>query len=370
MRSEQDSPRRILHITEAMGAGVSTALFDYVHNTSEFEHHLLYVPRDETEALGTAWSAAFESVGQLPAGHRQRIQAVAERVRQLRPDVVHAHSSYAGFYSRLAVSKSRTLKQVYTPHCYAFERQDLAAPLRLALRAIEWGLAFNTTVIAACSPREARLSRHWPGSPQLSYIPNAAIEIGTADTAPDSVSVHTETLAVAGAGRLGPQKDPEFFLASIEALRERGYQVKASWLGGGDQSSTTKLEEAGIEVTGWIPRAELLQRLAAQDIYLHTAAWEGFPLAILEAAALRVATVVRDIPAFTGIDLPLRIKAPKELPALWDSLRDPFYRAEAVADSRAALSGNNAEAQREALLKVYRNHTKKTVQSGNLGARV
>lgn len=114
-----------------------------------------------------------------------------------------------------------------------------------------------------------------------------------------------------------------------------------------------ELAENGIQVTGWLPRAQLLTELAGSDVYLHSAAWEGFPLAVLEADALRIATVLRDIPAFEDSDLPLRISSPEELAALWPQLRDPLLRSDIAERSRKALARNTGQSQRSALLRIY-----------------
>ncbi|WP_052663851.1 glycosyltransferase [Psychromicrobium lacuslunae] len=353
VRSRLDPTKRVLHITEAMGGGVASALFDYLRSTPELEHHLLYVSRAETSALGAQWKELFTSVQELPQGQLNRIRKVRSRIKELKPGVVHSHSSFAGFYARLAAAKSASLRQVHTPHCYAFERLDLKRPLRLALRLIEWTLSFNTTVLAGCSPRETALGARRFLSPQRSYLPNLAPELPIRQQTADSVSVRTEVLRVTGAGRLGAQKDPELFISAIQQLRQAGNRVVASWVGGGDPVLVDRLNRAGVQVTGWLPRPEALERLADNDVYLHTAAWEGFPLAVLEASALHLATVVRDIAAFQGLGLPAKITESSELPGLWEQLRDPIFRAELVAQTRYALRSNTRSAQRQALLEAY-----------------
>lgn len=353
MQSDGCAPFRILHVTESMGGGVSSALFDYIRNTPELEHHLRYVSRPETAALGEKWRALFASVEELPAGHFNRLRAVRSTIKQLKPDVVHSHSSFAGFYARLAALKSKRLKQVHTPHCYAFERLDLNSPVRLSLRLIEAALSRNTTVLAGCSPREVSLAQKWPLRSKSVYLPNLATKLEEPEATADSVAVRTEVLRIAAAGRIGAQKDPEYFISAIQQLRKAGYRVNPSWIGGGDAALTRRLTQAGVKVTGWLPRAEVFQALSAQDVYLHTAAWEGFPLAVLEASALHLATVVRDIPAFDGLDLPLKIVNSSELANLWDELRDPLFRADSVTKMQSALRSNSAQTQRAALLTAY-----------------
>lgn len=335
-----------------MGAGVSAAVFEYVKNTPEFEHHLLYVERAETKSLPAGWQRSFASVELLPPGHFSRIRAVRRAALRIAPGAVHSHSSFAGLYARLAFRNSALMQHVYTPHCYAFERLDLSPAARAAYRAAERLLSLNTGTVAGCSPRETALGKNMPGRGGAVYLPNSTV-LPRFDAPGSKVSVRTDLLRLAGAGRLGPQKDPVFFLTAVNALRQHGYTVQASWFGGGDEGLHRKLEAAGIQVTGWLPREQLLSRMATTDVYLHSAAWEGFPLAVLESGALRVATVVRNIPAFEGFDLPLRISSPADLVPLWEDLRNPFRRLEIAERSAAALAMNNAAAQRRALLEIY-----------------
>ncbi|MEK7691959.1 MAG: glycosyltransferase family 4 protein, partial [Bdellovibrionota bacterium] len=63
----------------------------------------------------------------------------------------------------------------------------------------------------------------------------------------------------------------------------------------GSGENMRELAHAPIEVTGWLPRENVLKTIHNKvDIYLHTSLWEGMPLAILEAMALRKPVVATD----------------------------------------------------------------------------
>lgn len=53
--------------------------------------------------------------------------------------------------------------------------------------------------------------------------------------------------------------------------------------------------DAGVPMTGWMPRVEALRALGASTIYPHWTAWDGLPLSVLEAMALDVVVAASDI---------------------------------------------------------------------------
>lgn len=354
---------RVLHVTESYGGGVLAAIRDYVVATPEVEHHLLFAAHDDAP-LGADALAGFASTQQLPRGHVAAIRATRAYARALKPDIVHAHSSFAGAYTRLALRAAGDSKKrprlAYTPHCYAFERRDLGGVARLAYRLIEYALARNTDVFAACSPREAKLS-NWPlARAKVVVVPNVApIERRTIDF---TRLTDKRRLTVVGAGRIRPeaktQKAPLFFLAAVEATRSAGQEVDAVWIGGGDTKIEQRLTDAGIRVTGWLDRAAVLDVLASSDVYLHSGAWEGFPIAVLEADALGIPQIVRAIPAFDCLDLPAVAATAADVPALLAALQSGPTRTDNASAVRAALATNTPECQRAALQAAWALPTK------------
>ncbi|WP_170977761.1 glycosyltransferase family 4 protein [Blastococcus sp. CCUG 61487] len=337
---------RVLHVVQKFSSGVGSAIAQYTRSVPELEHHLVSgTPVDAEGDL--ADHGDFASVHRMDGSHLSRIRRVRELVAELRPDVVHAHSSHGGAYARLAVSRWRT-PLVYTPHCYAFERRDVAFAVRAAFWAVEALLAVNTSAVAACSAREARLSRMPLRRPPRWVVPNIAPA-----HRPDRPGRQGTERLVVGGGRLSPQKDPAFFLAVVRRLRAARPGLRAVWLGDGDPARRAALEAEGVEVTGWLPRDATLKTLSAADLYLHSARWEGFPLMVAEAAALEVPTLVRRLPCFVDVPLALTLDPDPHAPPPLALLDDGAAAATNVLAWAEALGGHTAAAQRAALLAVY-----------------
>ncbi len=114
-------------------------------------------------------------------------------------------------------------------------------------------------------------------------------------------------------GRVAPQKDPQFLAEVIARVNAQRRGIRWVWVGDGDGRHRKPLEEQRVEITGWLPRRQVLARLQKADLYVHTAAWEGNPMSLLEAAALGVPTVARSIPALTSLGYPDCLKSPADM---------------------------------------------------------
>lgn len=350
MTQDSSQSRAVVHIAESYAGGVVSAIHDYVRNSPDLDHHLLYATRQDAP-LADSSLVGFDSVTKFPAGHLARIRAVRDIRRRFPTAILHAHSSYAGVYTRLAVRANNRHPIVYTPHCYAFERRDVSAIVRSGFRGAEALLALNTSAFAACSKRELELSE-WPlGSATQHYVPN----VPPADSGlRKSVADVERPPTLVGSGRFGAQKDPQFFARAVRALRDQGRDLDAIWIGGGDDPTMrAAMADSGVEVTGWLPREVALERMMSADVYLHSASWEGFPVGVLEVAAMRIPTIVRDITAFQGVDVPLKITQPNEILPLWDRLADAAYRERIADELDAALEECTDVHQQAALQRVY-----------------
>lgn len=339
---------RVLHIAESYGAGTAGAISAYVRSTPDLEHHLMYRGR-ESEPL-SGHEPIFTSRHQLGDGISRNVRAIRRVTKDLRPDVVHAHSSWAGVLTRLSILRLRSRRIVYTPHCFAFERRDIGSIKRFVIRLCEAILSLNTTVIAACSQREGELARGLRRpAPRAIHVPNVAIG-SSAQTArsPDHIA------GVFTVGRVSAQKDPEFFAAFVQELRRLHPSLAATWVGGGDPSLEKSLRDAGISVTGWSDASTVQGWLASGQVYVHTAAWDGFPLTILEANAAGARIVARTTPALGRMPDTDTRKLPAELADVVNNLlaSPSMSLANRVAWTKA-LADNTGSKQRDRLLAAY-----------------
>jgi len=338
----------ILHVTESYGAGTATAVRQYARSTPEFDHYLLRSLRREGKAE-RAGDSPFVATWDLPKQGITALSRIRSIADELQPSVVHAHSSIAGVYVRLALRRGKGPRIVYTPHCFAFERRDVPAPARALYHVAERILARNQDYLAACSPREEQLAKSMCTISGVGFVPNVATV--PEDLSSDSGSFHE---SIATIGRISPQKDPDFFRQIASEVRRRDSRFAIHWIGDGDAEDIAKLGYAGVTISGWLPQRDVIDVARRSSFYLHTALWEGFPLSVLEAVRLGLLPVVRSSPAFSHLPSDLLFSTVDEGVEMIRALTESEgRRREHLARWRVALADNTVANQHDALCAAY-----------------
>jgi len=211
---------------------------------------------------------------------------IRRKLRKLNPDVLHMHSSFAGFIGRMATLGWRSeLRAIYSPHCISFMRTDISYTKRRLFTLLEAVAARSHASYVACSRSEAQAIERALGRPAILLENAVDVEFYARSSRDfsDKTSGQGARFTVVTAGGIRRQKGFELF-AEI-ARRMSGQGIQFLWIGDGDRANRAVLNEAGVHVTGWCTRQDVRDILHTADAYLSTAAWEGMPISVIEAMA-------------------------------------------------------------------------------------
>lgn len=325
---------KILHVSEAFGGGIVSSLYSFASNAENLEHHILACERED-QPLSKDLNEVFASVNPMRRNIFGAIADIRSMVNKIKPDFVHLHSSYAGVYGR--ISGLPRQKIIYSPHGFAFERRSSPFLLRMFYYAAEKFLSRRSEAFAGVSLEEVKRARKLNRRVRAVFVPNTTDILTNQNVSIDPAN--SMLIKIACAGRLCDQKDPHFLIETLKRLsREMRERLAITWIGSGDKRMSKKLSQIGVRVTGWVTHEEATRELASCDLYLHVAAWEGFPMTVIEAAALGRPIMLRRIRAFNGFGLPDE--------ALVDSHKDAAERIEKWVAS-AEQRGENASLTRK-----------------------
>lgn len=289
---------KILHITESLGAGVGHFLQLATRGQVAAGHEVVLAHSIRSDTAVNELDAQFSFVAQrLVVPMVTQVSFVKDAwsvwrllrvITQLQPDVIHLHSSKAGVLGRVAAWLSGQRPRVfYSPHGFAFLRQDVSGlKQKLFLMFERWSAKLGGTLVA-CSGSEAELAAQKVGHPRVRLVENATDlnDVQTSTGSSDGV------VRVVNAGRVCYQKAPWRFKTVAQRCAE--LSVRFVWLGDGDLAHELKLSK--LQLTGWLNRAQMAEQLTQADIFLMPSLWEGMPLALIEAQAAGVPAVVSNV---------------------------------------------------------------------------
>ncbi|WP_269501782.1 glycosyltransferase family 4 protein [Burkholderia sp. IMCC1007] len=306
-RAARTSRLRIALVAEAAGGGVAVhlaSLIDGLSASDDVELHLI-VPdgaRFDGRILDERVLCRCASVHRVPmrraVGWRDAL-AVSRMYRcllQIRPDIVHSHSSKAGAIARLCIGPWR---HVYTPHAVYTLNPSLTAFQRRFYGTIERLLGrLCTHRIIAVSHDEAQHLQHALGIParRVTTIVNGVAPPHTMPRhdARQALGLRDDTLVVGFVGRFDHQKGVDRLVRIARGVyRQCGRSVQFVAIGPGDFHAAAgpdaEYVPPTLQVAGAVERAS--RYFSAFDLFALPSRYEGFPYVCLEAMAARVPIV-------------------------------------------------------------------------------
>jgi glycosyltransferase involved in cell wall biosynthesis len=300
-----------------------------------------------TDALTKA-GIAFESLHHLRRELHPLHDALAVRelrgvIKKLKPDLISAHASKAGFVGRMA-ARSVGVPVIYTPHCWSFVDGFPRAKLYLLAEKIasRWG---DRVVAVSEEERQIAISQGVCRAEKITRIYNGMPDVAAhLRASPEECPPRMVMIA-----RFEEQKDHSTVVRALAQLEDLPWSLDLVGDGPTMAGVRRQVAEAGltsrVHFLGY--RTDIPQILAQAQIYLLISNWEGFPRSIIEAmrAGLPVVTsdvggsreaVQQDVTGFTvpkgdaeGLASKLRIL-----------LADPETRARMGSAGRASYEAN------------------------------
>lgn len=354
---------KILHVVEPLATGILSSISQICWRLRDrHEFHVLHGIRAEMppdfkrrfpeETHFSGWDVGREI---SPIKDVAALSMLRRTIKDVAPDLVHAHASKAGALARIATVFS-PVPVVYSPRGYAFLRRDVPAVSRIGYWSIEWLLGRTSHLTVACGLGEyskaLRVARNV-------HLINNMIDFPYIQQNIRNVVSH-DTFDVVMCGGIRPQKNfPLFCQIASAFVKDPNYRFM--WVGGGDTGIVDPVP-ANIHVTGWLPHEDSVRAIAAADVFMQTSDWEGLPISVLEAMALakpllsrpgvgNTELVIHGVNGFLCSNIEEFVK---HLRALHD---DPTFRIQAGARSKdIAQRIYNPDHNSEFWNSIYKNY--------------
>lgn len=308
-------PIRVLEILEATTGGTRRHLYYLLKylDPQKFQFTLVYSNLRDPYFASDLAEFAKSGVTLIEVPMRREIAPWHDLVALIRIyrimiqgrfDLVHAHSSKAGFLGRLAAKLSGIKAIVYTPHSFAFQYcpQSLQGRLYRFLERTA-GYLHHQMICVSEGEREVALRHRITSPAKIQVIPNTvpveAMQPKRSCAAIKKIFDIPAGVKVVGmVAQFRPQKGYRHFIRAIPLIQKRCPDTRFLIIGDGPlmEEARQSIQQMGIAEAVIMAghQENPYDFYQVMDVFVLSSLWEGMPYVILEAIAMGLPIVATD----------------------------------------------------------------------------
>lgn len=304
---------KLLYGVECFGGGVLKHILHLVEGIDRniFEIHIIssnLVDHPEAVEAGKYLQSMGIEVRMIKIKHSicilsdfKCIREIIKYIRNNKIDLIHAHSTKAGFLFRLAALHTKT-PVIYTPHCFYFNavggiRKKLVIMYEKLFQKISCKIVVSTNEYFQMKEMDFDMEK-------ISVIDNAInpryyVRYDGQEVR-KKYGIPLSGFVAVGIGRLCRQKDWNLFLDMATCIIKNNHDAFFVIAGDGPQKKQLLSRISGIVsadrilMTGYIQNISEIYSMA--DLFVSTSLWEGLPYTYLEAAHYMLPMIIRKTP--------------------------------------------------------------------------
>ena len=303
---------RVLHVAEAAG-GVERylqTLFKY-SDKEQVENILVCSQNYDYEKFKRLADRVIvlKMAHQINPSSDIKVEKALRRIiKQLKPDIVYAHSSKAGALARIADWGLKN-KVIYNPHGWAFNMQQSTKKKEMYKWVEKISAHFCDKIVCISDAEKESALREKICKPSKLQVIYNGIDLeeikNTISKKRAELNIPEDAFVVGMVGRLSKQKAPDVFVKAAKLIKDK--IPNAYFLMVGDGELRDQVEEmihkfnldSSFLITGWVDNPTAYMKVMNVGCLLSR--WEGFGLVLPEYMACGVPIVATDVDAIPNI---------------------------------------------------------------------
>jgi len=208
-------------------------------------------------------------------------------LREIRPQILHTHSSKAGVIGR-AAGKKLGIPVVHTIHGASFHYGQSPLRRRLYIAAEKWAARRTDRFISVCDAMSEQYINAGIATREKFVTIYSGMDVEPfrspprpRETVRRELGFEPQQIVIGKVARLFPLKGHEYVIAAAASVVARNPNVRFLFVGDGilREQLETQIARGGLSehfvFTGLVPPGQVPELIAAMDIVVHTSMWEG-----------------------------------------------------------------------------------------------
>ena len=277
------SKLKVLHVGEYVQGGVATYL-RILFSSHNVENYIIMSGVKSDFELGLPQSRVFKYHNKSGIkGIFSSMRAVHRKIKELQPDIVYCHSTWAGLITRapmLLLGQSCIV--IYNAHGWAFLRDDALWKRRI-YALVEQSLSKVTNGIINVSKYELEGARQFGLDVSLlTCIYSGVEEVDKTKIVP--IILPDNRINLLFVGRFDRPKGADYLLKEYLRISRKDlhlYLIGAPVVSDGEELRFNNDEN--VTLLGWLPYREVVRYYMACDAVVIPSRWEAFGFVAVEA---------------------------------------------------------------------------------------
>lgn len=275
---------KILHIGEYVNGGITTYLRTLLNGLQQYDDIENYLLISEYKSQKN-WDNLVKKVYFYK--YKRSVFSIFSAIKQIHeiinivnPDIIHVHSTWAGFFVRLPyLFRKRKAKIIYQSHGWAF-LMDISKYKRKIYAFVEKILSIPTDKIINISNYEQNKAiKYGLNENKMMMIYNGVEDkIGLSNL---KLNWDKDKINLLFVGRLDRQKGLDIFLTVYNKLKLKNLHLYV--IGSSVLDNNLPLNTENVTYLGWVDNKDIDVYYQTCDAVIMPSRWEGFGLVAIEA---------------------------------------------------------------------------------------
>ena len=252
-----------------------------------------------------------------PATDFSAYQKLREMIREIKPDVVHTHSSKAGILGRAAAWKERVPAVVHTIHGLPFGPSETAMKNRLYIALERWAAKRCHAIVSVCNAMTEQALAAGVGRPEQYLTVYSGMDVDAflnprreRSDVRRELGLNDDHVAFATVARLFERKGHDDILAVAPKVLAKNPSVRFVFIGDGILRDRLKADAERVGVghavifTGLVPPDQIPELLHGVDAVVHPSLREGLARVLPQALISERPAISYDVDGAREVVLP------------------------------------------------------------------